>query len=57
MSIVMMFSRAVRDLVMHGHDELRADVWIGEDLRKEAWERVRKGECKTGFACSIFSDL
>ena len=43
--LVMAFSRSFPDLAMHGLSHLRGDSWIGEDLRREADVRARRGEC------------
>ncbi|KIJ46880.1 glycosyltransferase family 90 protein [Sphaerobolus stellatus SS14] len=42
-SLLMGFSRALPDLVMHGPEYVRGDDWIGEDYRKAAVEKVKNG--------------
>jgi hypothetical protein len=44
-SMLMGFSRALPDIALHGHNNLRGDSWIGDDLRAEAAAKVRRGEC------------
>lgn len=44
-SLVMAFSHSLPDLAIHGLNHLRGDYWIGEDLRREADARARRGEC------------
>jgi hypothetical protein len=44
-SMVMGFSRQMPDLTIHGYKYIRGDTWIGEDMRREADTKARRGEC------------
>ncbi|GJJ13023.1 hypothetical protein Clacol_007272 [Clathrus columnatus] len=39
-SIIMEFSRGLPDMNIHGHESLHGDIWLGEDLRKDARDKV-----------------
>ena len=55
-SLVMAFSRSLPDLAIHGLNHLAGDSWIGEDLRREADVKVRRGECsfyQTISGCNV----
>ncbi|KAF8487604.1 hypothetical protein JB92DRAFT_3021783 [Gautieria morchelliformis] len=56
-TMLMRFSRTLPDLVIHGHDNLRADSWIGDDLRQEASAKVRRGEYFTEEELQHFESI
>lgn len=41
----MEFSRSLPDMVIHGHNSLRGDTWLGEDLREDAHKKVEVLDC------------